>query len=337
MGRFMKKISLIVSLCLFLIFAANAQTTDTPAQKKTLVEINNLNNQVIALFKEKKYDEALKTALEIQNTVDSNGLSKDLRVMSALSNLGEIYLTKKKESEAIAVFQKILGAYQANSVGAKLPAAKITERIATAYFYKKDYDKSSEYFLKALSLREKLNGTESKETVILYDSLGNLYREKNQNGKAQEYYLKAIEINDKILSKEEKENREDVGNYECFLYHKALAEDKIKEVSDQIADFHKLRNLPKSNLVNSGIVNGKAVKLVKPPFPLNMRGVEGFVLVGVTIDESGNIISAKATCGILGFVEAVEEAARKSKFTPTLVNGQAVKVTGTIVYSFVRK
>jgi tetratricopeptide (TPR) repeat protein len=333
----MKKISLIVSVCLFLTFAVNAQSTDTTAQAKILAEINKSNSQVIALFKEKKYDEALKVALEIQKTIDDKGLSKDLRVMSALSNLGEVYLTKKKESEAIAVFQKILDAYQANSVGAKLPAAKITERIATAYYYKKDYDKSAEYFLKALPLREKLNGAESKETVTIYDSLGNLYREKNQNGKAQEYYLKAIEINDKILSKEEKENREDVSNYECFLYHKALKEDKIKEVSDQIADFHKLRNLPESNIVNSGIVNGKALNLVKPPFPLNMRGVEGFVLVGVTIDESGNIISAKATCGILGFVEAVEAAARKSKFSPTLLNGQPVKVVGVIVYSFVRK
>ncbi len=333
----MKKISLIVSVCLFLTLAINAQTTGTTAQAKILAEINKSNSQVIALFKENKYDEALKSALEMQKTIDSNGLSKDLRVMSALSNLGEIYLTKKKESEAIAVFQRILDAYQANSVGAKLPAAKMTERIATAYFYKKDYDKSAEYFLKALSLREKLSGAESKDTAILYYSLGNLYREKNQNGKAQEYYLKAIEINDKILSKEEKENREDVGNYECFLYHKALAEDKIKEVSDQIADFHKLRNLPKSNLVSGGVVNGKAIKLVKPPYPPNGRGAEGFVLVSVTIDESGNIISAKATCGISEFVGVVEEAARKSKFTPTLLNGQPVKVTGVIVYNFVRK
>ena len=333
----MKKISLIASFCLLLTFAVNAQTTDTTAQAKVLTEINKSNSQVISLFKEKKYDEALKVALEMQKTIDSNGLSKDLRVMSALSNLGELYLTKKKESEAIAVFQRILDAYRANFVGAKLPAAKITERIATAYYYKKDYDKSAEYFLKALPLREKLNGAESKETLILYDSLGNLYREKNQNGKAQEYYLKAIEINDKILSKDEKVNREDVSNYECFLYHKALKEDKIKEVSDQIADFHKLRNLPKSNIVSGGVVNGKAINLVKPPFPLNMRGVEGFVLVGVTIDESGNVISAKATCGILGFVEAVEDAARKSKFSPTTLNGQAVKVVGVIVYSFVRK
>jgi protein TonB len=58
-------------------------------------------------------------------------------------------------------------------------------------------------------------------------------------------------------------------------------------------------------------------------------------LVQVTIDEQGKVISAKANCGIIEFVEVSEDAARRSKFSPTLINGQPVKVTGVIVYNFV--
>jgi TonB family protein len=334
----MKKISQITVICLFLAFSINAQTNDANEQTKALTEINNLNGQVIALYRQEKYDEALKTALGVLNLVDKNNLSKDLRVLPALSNLGEIYLAKGKESEAIAIFQKVLEGYQANSGDQKLPIAKITERIAVAYYYKKDYGKAEELFLKLLPLRETLNGAESRETAKINTALGDVYRGKDQNAKADGFYRRAIEINDKVLTKEEKEQREDIGGYECFLYHKALRENKVKEVPALIKAFKDSRKSADSenNTIDSGIVNGKAIDLVKPPYPTNARGFSGFVLVQVTIDEQGNVISAKATCGILEFVKAVEEAARRSKFSPTSVNGQAVKVTGVIVYNFVR-
>lgn len=333
----MKKISLII-LTLFLAIAINAQTADTKEQTNALTEIAKLNGQVVSFYKQKNYDEALKIALQMQQLIDKNGLSKDLRATSAMSNLAEVYLAKGKESEAVTAFQKVLEAYNSNSADTKLPSVKIIERIALAYFYKKDYDKAEEYFLKALPLREKLNGAESRETAIINNALGDIYRKKNQFVKAQKNYLKAIEINDKVLTKTEKENRTDLENYSCFLYHKALQENKIPGVSKELQDFNNARNpaKPDDNTIDSGVINGKAINLVKPQYPQNMRGVSGFALVQVTIDEQGNVISAKATCGIIGFVESVEEAARKSKFSPTSLKGQPVKVTGIIVYNFVR-
>jgi tetratricopeptide (TPR) repeat protein len=333
----MKKIPLIIFVCLFSVFSLGAQTKETAEQTKVITEIINLNGNLVTLYKEKKYDEALKIALNIWEISDKNDLSKDLRVLPALTNLGEVYLAKGKEAEAIAAFLKVLDAYQANSGDQRLPVAKLAERIAASYYFKKDYGKAEEFYLKALTLREALNGTESRETARINTALGDVYRSKNQFVKAQEFYLKAIEINDKALSKDEKEEREDLGNYTCFLYHKALREDKIKEVSQILKDFNDARNPPKpdNKTIQGGVINGKAINLVKPVFPPNMRGANGFVLVQVTIDEQGNVISAKATCGILEFVKVVEEAARKSKFSPTTLGGQPVKVTGVIVYNFI--
>ena len=89
----------------------------------------------------------------------------------------------------------------------------------------------------------------------------------------------------------------------------------------------------------SGVINGKALSLPKPEYPAEARKlrITGSVSVQVTIDESGNVISAKAISGVENSAlrKVSEEAAMKAKFTPTKLSGQPVKVTGVIVYNFV--
>ena len=87
-----------------------------------------------------------------------------------------------------------------------------------------------------------------------------------------------------------------------------------------------------------GIVNRMATSLPRPPSPpaaLAMH-VEGKVDIQVTIDESGNVISAKAASGSPFLRTAAENAAWKARFTPTILDGTPVKVTGMIVYNFTR-
>ncbi len=94
---------------------------------------------------------------------------------------------------------------------------------------------------------------------------------------------------------------------------------------------------PVPKTISGGVVNGKATNLVKPPYPAAARAVRasGAVNVQVTIDESGNVISASAVSGHPLLRSAAVQAARSSKFSPTMLSGQAVKVTGVIVYNFV--
>lgn len=94
---------------------------------------------------------------------------------------------------------------------------------------------------------------------------------------------------------------------------------------------------PIPKIVSGGVVNGKARNLVTPQYPSSARAVRasGQVSVQVTIDESGNVISASATSGHTLLRSAAESAARSSKFNPTLLSGQPVKVSGIIIYNFV--
>jgi len=89
--------------------------------------------------------------------------------------------------------------------------------------------------------------------------------------------------------------------------------------------------------ISGGVLNGKATSLPKPPYPAAARAVRasGAVNVQVTISESGSVVSASAVSGHPLLRQAAEQAARSARFAPTLLSGQAVSVTGVIVYNFV--
>lgn len=88
---------------------------------------------------------------------------------------------------------------------------------------------------------------------------------------------------------------------------------------------------------SGGVVNGKALTLAQPAYPPAARAVHagGAVNVQVTIDEEGNVASASAVSGHPLLRQAAEQAALASKFRPTQLGGQPIKVTGVIVYNFV--
>lgn len=87
-----------------------------------------------------------------------------------------------------------------------------------------------------------------------------------------------------------------------------------------------------------GVVNGYAVSLPKPVYPPSAVAINvtGNVNVQVLIDEKGNVVSAKAVTGHFMLKAEAERAAWKAKFKPTYLSDEPVKVTGVIVYRFMR-
>lgn len=88
--------------------------------------------------------------------------------------------------------------------------------------------------------------------------------------------------------------------------------------------------------ISGGVLNAKAITLPKPPYPPAARAVKaaGTVVVQVTIDENGDVVSARAVSGHPLLQAAAVAAARSAKFSPTKLAGQPVKVTGVITYQF---
>jgi TonB family protein len=94
---------------------------------------------------------------------------------------------------------------------------------------------------------------------------------------------------------------------------------------------------PMVKKISGGVLNGKASSLPAPEYPAAARAVKasGAVNIQVTINEQGDIVSATAVSGHPLLRQAAEEAARKAKFAPTLLQGIPVSVTGVLVYNFV--
>ncbi len=97
-----------------------------------------------------------------------------------------------------------------------------------------------------------------------------------------------------------------------------------------------LETKQKPSVVTGGVVNGRAKFLPKPIYSAAAKAVKaaGAVNVQVMIDEAGNVVLANAVDGHPLLKMEAEKAARNSKFNPTFLSKQPVKVSGVIVYKF---
>jgi hypothetical protein len=86
--------------------------------------------------------------------------------------------------------------------------------------------------------------------------------------------------------------------------------------------------------VAGGMLNGKAIYLPMPEVPAGEAS--GVVLVQVLVDEAGTVIEARAISGPNHLHAAAVNAARLAKFSPTLLMGEPVRVTGTLSFNFAR-
>ena len=90
-------------------------------------------------------------------------------------------------------------------------------------------------------------------------------------------------------------------------------------------------------VVSGGVLNGKAISKPQPAYPPIAKAARasGTVTVQILVDESGRVVSANAVSGHPLLQQAAVSAARNARFSPTLLSGQPVKVSGVITYNFV--
>lgn len=87
-----------------------------------------------------------------------------------------------------------------------------------------------------------------------------------------------------------------------------------------------------------GVISGLATRRVEPPYPPMAQsiGIQGAVVVSVTVSETGRVLEAHAVSGHPTLRQASIDAARRWQFSPTMLNGIPIKVIGTITFNFKR-
>jgi TonB family protein len=137
----------------------------------------------------------------------------------------------------------------------------------------------------------------------------------------------------------------------AFVYVRNRAVVRVNKEREEIDDL--VKSVPESPTSNSnsmtpknrtnnskpisgGVLNGKAISLPKPPYPAIAKAAHasGTVVVQVTVDEDGNVTNAKAVSGHPLLQASATQAARQARFTPTVLAGKPVKVTGVLTYNF---
>jgi TonB family protein len=311
--------------------SATQQAAST--QNTELDEASRLSQAVVNLYKEGKYDEALplaKRALEIREKALG---PENESVASALINLGELYSAKKKYGDAIPPLERALAIKGKQSPPDTLAISALLSKLAYLSYMKGDKEKTETYYQRAIFAKEQALGPDDLEVAKLLVMLADVYRFTGKPQMAEQTYERAVTIYTKKLKWKDPDLQHALDRYSC-LYMETAQYDKVKELTQRI----RMALEPNSKIVVGGVLNGKAVSLPKPEYPGEARAarVSGAVVVKVTIDETGNVIEASDLCGghpLL--VKPSLKAAREAKFTPTLFEGTAVKVTGIITYNFV--
>lgn len=91
-----------------------------------------------------------------------------------------------------------------------------------------------------------------------------------------------------------------------------------------------------SHADQSGVRQGAVVSKPQPPYPAVAKAarVSGTVVVWVVVDEEGKVVAAQVVSGHPLLRPSTLQAAREARFQPTLLDGQPIRVLGTITYNF---
>lgn len=319
----MKK--LLITVILLMTYSVHPQTDE----KETLKQ---LNQEVLELYRNQKFEKALKLAQQAINLSIKIYGAEHPETAAAYVNLGVMYQEGKKYKEAIENLQKAVNIYQKVSDLKSEKLVMTYQILAYSQFLDNQQEESEANYLKAIETAENKFGKNSKESFMPTLNLANIYARLKKFEKADEFYLKSFALAIKNFGKQSQEVEQIEDSRGCLVSSRNYS-------SESAEAFHnaQIKLFGESEEYGAKIINGKAVSLPKPPYPLEAKSkrIGGSVSVRVKIDEQGNVTEARVACGnpILG--RAAVQSAWGAKFVPTLANGKPIKVSGYIIYNFV--
>ena len=328
-------LTVLILLCVGMVSSAASSDAPFTGQEQTansaeLAEANKLSQQVVVLYNQHKFDEALplaRRALEIRE----KALGRDhLLVGIALKNLASLYFGKKQYGEAASLYQRSMTLHE-KAFGANHPrVADLLDELGWSSYGSGDRSKAEKCFDRALAIREKTVGADSKEVGESLYAIGQFHQKTGDARKAVGFYRRALPIMEKTLGANHKQIGALLEKCACAL----LATGEKQESAGMQLRAEIILHDPGS--VVGEVLQGKASFRAEPVYPAAAKNgrISGTVIVEVTVDETGHVTDARAVCGPDLLVGASIEAAKKWRFTPTLLSGQPVKVIGTITFNF---
>lgn len=223
-------------------------------------------------------------------------------------------------------------------------AEKLNSQVMALY-HEGEYEKALPLANRVLLLREKVLGPDDWLVAEALRNLSELFSAMKKPKEAMTAYQRYLTVFEKTMEAYGPEMIDVLNRYVCLLLDdggRAARRDTALEIQKRLYkiengfDFNEADNLPAKRLAIGGLLINKRIKAASPHYPRDFMSsrISGLMIVRVRVDEQGNVISAKRVCGYPGFATAAEEATLKARYSPTLVSGKPVRVTGLAIYEF---
>jgi len=328
----MQKFFAVFLILIVVSCSVNAQTTNNQTE-----ELVKLNGEVVDLFREAKYAEALKAserATELAKKLYGDESVEYARVMSNLAYIYDRLGDARKSISFAGTAVRILKKKTDVSGESKTLLAGMLEQFA----WKKSREEgmnSAKALMEAIEYRKGLSGEYAPQLTLSYYYLGDINYWNRDLKEAAKWMKLALDLYLRNKSLSDDNFLIVYSQWECAMT-KLGKDTELKELQNQYAKADKDAS-PLPSLVPGGIVNGKALNLVTPPYPeaAKAQRASGKVEIKILISTTGRVLAA---CGRgkenAALIEVSEMAALSSKFSPTPVGGVPVNVKGTIIYVF---
>ncbi len=188
------------------------------AQSAELQEAKKLGQQVVQLYQQGKYTEAISLAEKVL-AIREKVLGKEHpHVATSLNNLALLYLRQGNYTKAepllvraLAISEKVLGKEHPD-------VAQSLNNLAALYYLHGNYAKAEQLYLRSLVIREKVLGREHPDVAQSLNNLAELYRVQGNYRKAEPLYLRALAIEEKVLGQEHPDVATSLNNLAQLYY-----------------------------------------------------------------------------------------------------------------------
>lgn len=312
---------------------ADAKSTKTPEQ----IEADNLNQQVIQLFKEKKYKEALAPAKRCVELLEKAlGAENELTAV-ALNNLASVYSELDKHGDAADARERVLKAQEKLYGPSSIKLSDNLFKLGWERAISGDNKGAEEAFKRNLQIREAAFGADHPELIPALDNLAMSTQRAGKYGPSIGYFDRMIAIKEKQLGKDHVNVAELLAKTAIILRqaNKKAEANQYEARARAIYAAQPIDNMTPATL-SGGVLQGHAIFRPQPGYPSAAKQgrIQGSVNVQVHIDEIGMVTEAKAISGPAELRKVSEEAAKQWRFKPTMLAGRVVKVQGVLTFKF---
>jgi len=331
-----KKISALPAV-LFVCLSTVPVSAQTSADAAGSEDARKLNAQAVALYKEGKYEEAVKLQKHALALWEKEVGKEHELILIGSTNLADMYRELGRFKEAADAYQRALS-IEEKLLGPEHPdLAVLMIKLAWMHYANAHVSEAEALFKRAVAVREK-QGADDVGVVEALLSLAAFCQKIKKPAEAVSIYQRVIAVQEKHFGTEGKPLVETLEQCSCALREdkKTIEASEMQRRADLIEAKIEGKTGQGLAVATESILQGKAIHKEQPPYPPEARykRISGSVSIKIQINEAGVVTDAQILCGG-GLLAAVSrEAALKWRFDPTTLNGQPVKVKGVLTFNF---